>query len=1006
VLALAAIACLLALIYLPNPSSYLGQRSQSLGNSKFENRNSFAKSLQPSAISRQQQPTWTNPRSPIQHPRLVASYGRLPLSFEANRGQTDGQVKFVSRGRGYTLCLTSNEAVLALRRASQESRVESRKWKGFSGDPLAFRNSKFENRNSPAFNLQSEIFNHPSPVPRTTDASFAPLFPTPYWLLPSSQSPAPSPEPQAPAVVRLKLVGANPAAKVKGLEELPGKSNYFIGNDPKKWRTNVPNYAKVQYKEVYFGVDLVYYGNQRQLEYDFVVAPGGDPRAIKLAVAAMSPSPTGGQRPPLQIDVNGDLVISTDAGDVRLHKPVVYQPTTDNGRPTTDRSFNLQSSIVNHQSVDGRFVLAANNQVTFALSPYDQSLPLIIDPVLAYSSYLGGGGDESMTSCAGVAVDSLGNAYVVSGTTSIDFPTTMDSVQPTYGGAPDPSDWPYACGDAFVSKVDPTGSTLVYSSYLGGTGCDYGSGVAVDSHGNAYVTGTTTSVDFPVTPGALQPTFGGSVCDGWRLCGDAFVTKVGPDGSVLKYSTYLGGSGNDGSDDTIAVDAAGNAYVAGTTDSTDFPTTRGAFQTCFKEGENCWDPIRGPRVPSDVFVTKLNPTGSSLVYSTLIGGSYSETTLALALDPNGNVWVIGTTISSDYPTTAGAFQTSFHPGGGGTPPWTWDWDDAFVTKLNTTGSDLLYSTYLGSLGGECPVAIAVDLSGNAYVTGVTSSADFPITDGAFQPSFSGPLCPGTYEWACSDAFVAKIDPLQAGDASLVYSTFLGGSANDVGAGIAADSFGNAYVTGQTFSTDFPLKNPLQSTNAGAGDAFVTKLDAAGSTLIYSTYLGGANSDLADWLVLDGAGNPYLAGWTESTDFPTTSGVFQPTFGGGARDSFVTKIDSRTFAAEVQPPIEADGSSVFKARRGVVPVKFALAADGAPTCDLYPATIALFRVGGDTPVEVNQSEFIMPSDEGASFRITDCHYHYNLGTSSLGPGAYLVQIKINGSRVGEARFGLK
>jgi hypothetical protein len=919
-----------------------------------------------------------NPRSPIQNRKLVESYGRLPLGFEANQGQTDGQVKFLSRGRGYTMFLTQGEAVLSLRKPSAVSNQLSALRKG-----VALAMPSAGPRSSRALAPEGLLT-------RPTDTLFPPLIQNPKSQI--QNPPAPSTQHLEPAVLRMKLVGSNPKARITGLDELPGRSNYFLGNDPQKWRTNVPNYARVKYEGVYAGIDLLYYGNQGRLEYDFVVAPGADPRAIALAVETGNPKLENRNA---KLDANGDLVISTDAGEVRFHKPIIYQPTTDNGEPITDTSFNLQSSIVNHQSVDGRFLLLASNRIGFEVPNYDKSLPLVIDPVLAYSSYLGGSADEGQTSCVGIAVDSDGNAYVVAGTTSIDFPATQDSVQPTYGGGPIPSDRSYACGDAFVSKVDPTGSTLVYSSYLGGTGCDYGTGVAVDSHGNAYVTGITASVDFPVTSGAFQPTFGGSVCNGWNDCGDAFVTKVSPDGSRLVYSTYLGGSGNDGPDDTIAVDLAGNAYVAGTTDSTNFPTTAGAFQTTLK-GESY----------TDTFVTKLNPTGSSLVYSTLIGGSNAEATLALALDASGDAWVTGVTLSSDYPTTAGAFQNSFHPGGCGEPPGTYDCDDAFVTKLNATGSDLLYSTYLGSLGGECPVAIAVDLSGNAYVTGPTSSADFPITAGAFQTAYSGPLCPGEMEWTCSDAFVAKIDPSKTGDASLVYSTFLGGSGNDLGAGIAVDSSGNAYVSGQTFSPDFPVKNPLQSANAGAGDVFVTKLNAAGSTLVYSTYVGGANSELADWLVLDRAGNPYLAGWTESTNFPTTLGVFQPAFGGGTRDMFVAKIDSRTFVAEIQPPIEADGASVFNARRGVVPIKFTLAADGAPTCDLYPATIALFRVGGDTSVEVNQAEFTMPSDDGVNFRITDCQYHYNLGTNSLGPGTYLVQLWIGSSKVGEARFALK
>ena len=921
-------------------------------------------------------------------PRLAQNYGKLPLSFELNKGQTDSQVKFLSRGGGYTIFLTQGEAVLSLKKPSAVSNQLS----AVSYRRSALRNWKLDNRNWPGINLQSPIFNRQSLLP--SPASLLGKDETRKWKLENRQFAIDNS--LAPGVLRMKLVAANAKAKVAGLDPLPGKSNYFLGNDPKKWRTNVPTYAEVKYATVYPGVDLVYYGNQGQLEYDFVVAPGADPKVIALEmVGEGSALPRAAKSRPFQIDASGDLVIAIEGGEARFYKPVVYQPTGSN--PT--------SEMQNRKAIDGHYVLLAEGRIGFDVPNYDKTKALVIDPVLAYSSYLGGSGDEGLGSCAGIAVDSDGNAYVVGGTTSIDFPTTKDSVQPTYGGGPVPSDRWYACGDAFVSKVDPTGSTLVYSTYLGGTGCESSSGigVAVDSQGSAYVTGITASTDFPVTPGAFQTSFRGWRQDG-SDSGDAFVTKISPDGSRLEYSTYLGGSGNEVVDDTIAVDPAGNAYVGGTTDSTDFPTTPGAFQTSLT-GTNCADKDGNPLPCPDVFVTKLNATGSSLIYSTLIGGSNWEDVLALGLDASGNVWVTGSTGSSDYPTTAGAYQKSSHRGGCGEPP-IWDCDHVFVTKLNAHGSALIYSTYLDGTGGETPIGIAGDSSGNAYLTGVTSSPDFPTTLGAFRRTPPSSCPAGSSEFSCGDAFVAKIDPTKTGKASLVYSTFLGGSGNDWGDGIAVDSFGNAYVTGVTWSTDFPTKNPIQSTNAGAADVFVTKLNATGSDLIYSTYLGGANSDLADWLAVDGAGNPYLAGWTESTNFPTTSGAFQPAFGGGTRDFFVAKLDSRTFVAEIQPPIEADGSSVFNAKRGVVPVKFALAADGAPTCDLYPATIALLRIGGETPVAVSQDEFVMPSDEGVNFRITGCQYHYNLGTSSLGAGTYLVQININGSKVGEAKFSLK
>jgi hypothetical protein len=902
-------------------------------------------------------------------PRLASEYGRLPLSFEANRGQTDGRVKFLSRGHGYSLFLTGNEAVLALRNARVPARL-----------------------NHEAAGIMKLM--PPSMRAGLLSSPWAALRKEAERKLGKTSSP-----PAESAVLRMKLAGANPKPQVAGLDELPGKSNYFIGSDPKKWRTNVPNFAKVSYRNVYPGIDLVYYGNQGQLEYDFVIAPGADPKSIALELAGASGTSH------LKLAESGDLVINTAGSEVRFHKPLVYQPTAGSTRPAAPAPFSLQSPNRNRQSVDGRYVLLAENRIGFEVANYDKTRPLVIDPVLAYSSYLGGSGADPGGTCVEIAVDSEGNAYIVSGTNSVDFPTTPDAYDTTYNGGPDPPDRWYPCGDAFVTKVNPTGTELVYSTYLGGSLCESSSGIglAVDSHGSAYVAGSTNSTDFPTTHGAYQTTYGGDACNG-NECGDAFVTKLSSDGSSLVYSTYLGGSGDDGVDDTISVDLAGSAYVAGYTNSPNFPTTPGAFQTALA-GQSCQDQSGNPSPCADAFVTKLNPHGTALVYSTLLGGSAGEGTLASTVDSGGNVWVAGTTVSGDFPTTAGAYQKSFHPLGCGGPDYFWDCDDVYVTKLNAAGTGLIYSTYLGGTGGDCPVGIAGDPSGNAYITGLTSSADFPTTKGAFQPTPPS-LCPaGSSEWDYSHAFVVKINPLRTGEASLIYSTYLGGTGNELGTGIGVDSFGNAYVTGQTLSSDFPTKNAFQSSNAGAADVFITMLDAQGTEILFSTYLGGTNSEDTDWVAVDSAGSAYIAGWTQSSDFPTTPGVFQPIFGGGTTDMFVAKI-SPSFAAEVQPPIELDGSSVFNAKRGVVPVKFTLAADGQPTCNLYPATIAFFRVGAGGSEAVNESEFTMPSDDGLNFRVAGCLYEYNLGTRSLGPGEYVVQIWIGGVKIGEASFALK
>ena len=765
--------------------------------------------------------------------RLVESYGKLPLSFEANQGQTDGQVKFVSRGRGYTLFLTGDEAVLALR--TSKSKVESQKSKGKDENVAqhSLLNAAALPRSFRGGQLQ-----------RTTDAFFAPLIQNPKSQI---QNPAaPSTQPLAPAVLRLKLAGANPKAKVTGLDPLPGKSNYFLGNDPQKWRTNVANYAKVKYQEVYPGIDLVYYGNHGNLEYDFVVAPGADPKMIKFDIE-------GAEK--MEVNAQGDLVLRVDAGEVALHKPLVYQSSpnpesrapnpgssTDSGPRTTG---NLQSTIDNRQFLNGRYILTAKNQVAFEIPAYDRNRPLIIDPVLSYSTYLGGSGGEEAT---GIAVDASGNAYVAGHTASTDFPTTGGAFQETSTGS---------CG--FVTKIAPDGSSLVYSTYLCGSDGVQGVSMAVDAAGNAYVVGGTSSTNFPTTPGAFQTANSGGL--------DAFVTKLNSTGSSLVYSTYLGGSGDDYAysySNGIAVDSAGSAYVVGTTDSDDFPTTPGAFdRTCGSDGVCNGGSGQYPQPEPDNFVTKLNADGSALAYSTYLGGSgYEEQYNAIAIDSSGNAYVTGGTFSADFPITPGAFRTE----GGG----------AFVTKLNAAGSALVYSSYLTGRGaiGE---GIAVDTSGNAYVTGYPST-DIPTTPGAFQT-----VNPG------GATFVTK---LNATGSALVYSTFLGGSGSgsDEGWGVAVDASGNAYVSGTTSSSDFPTASPVQATCGVGGydDAFVAKLNGAGSALIFSTCLGGGDPDSGYGIAVDSAGNAYVSGGTVSADFPTTPGAIQTSHGGDS-DAFVAKI---------------------------------------------------------------------------------------------------------------------
>jgi hypothetical protein len=489
------------------------------------------------------------------------------------------------------------------------------------------------------------------------------------------------------------------------------------------------------------------------------------------------------------------------------------------------------------------------------LANYDKTQALIIDP-LVYSTYIGGSGYECDLDYGGIAVDGSGNAYVTGYTKSTNYDVTAGAFQTTGGGA---------YYDVFVTKLNASGSGLVYSTYIGGSNEDRGYGIAVDGSGNAYVTGWTNSIDYDVTPGAFQTTKDVSY--------DVFVTKLNASGSGLVYSTYIGGSNWD-EGFGIAVDGSGNAYVTGETYSTDYDVTLGAFQTTYGGS-------------GDVFVTKLNASGSSLVYSTYIGGSSDDYSYGIAVDGSGNAYVTGRTKSTDYDVTPGAFQTTF--GGGNT--------DVIVTKLNASGSGLVYSTYIGGSDDEKGSGIAVDGSGNAYVTGWTYSTDYDVTPGAFQTT------KGLY---FDDVFVTK---LNANGSGLVYSTYIGGNGIDYGSAIAVDGSGNAYVTGATGSTDYDVTpGAFQTTNVGL-DVFVTKLNASGSGLVYSTYIGGSSTDEGYGIAIDGSGNAYVMGTTLSTNYAVTSGAFQTTHG-GLTDVFVTKLNMPAAAVENYTNAELPLFSVY------------------------------------------------------------------------------------------------
>src|SRR5712692_100651 len=604
---------------------------------------------------------------------------------------------------------------------------------------------------------------------------------------------------------RMNLKGAAPSSP-RGFEELSGRANYFIGNDPSRWRTGISMYRQVKCTDVYPGIDLVYYGNQRQLEYDLVIRPGGDPGAIRWAVEGADT---------VELGPSGELIVGVAGNEIRHQPPRVYQQIGKERR-----------------EVQGAYLLAFGNEIGFQLGEYDRAHPVLIDPVLSFSTFVGGSAQDYGR---GIAVDSSG-AYVTGATFSTNFPTAAPR-QSALGGN----------FDAFVLKLNPTGSALIYATYLGGNAGDFGSAIAVDGSGNAYVTGWTSSTNFP-TANPLQAS--------GRGFQDAFVTKLSPTGSSLVYSTYLGGNDDDFGR-AIAVDGSGAACVAGSTLSTNFPTAS-AYQ-----GAN-----RG-RV--DAFISKINPSGSGFIYSTYLGGTLNDEVWGIALDSTGAAYLVGTTISADFPT-ASAFRST-RAGS----------SDAFVTKLSSSGS-LAYSTYLGGTGPDFGYGIAVDASGSAIAVGQTLSTDFPISPppAAANPAFQQTISGG------SDAFVTRLSP--AGSA-LVYSTFLGGTSSEVAYGIALDASGNAFVTGETLSTNFPGVGSFQAA-AGDVDVFVAQLNALGSALIYSTYLGGAAEDSGRAIAVDSAGNAYVTGQTQSTNLPTTSAAVQATLGGGM-DAFVAKVGPST-----------------------------------------------------------------------------------------------------------------
>jgi len=743
------------------------------------------------------------------------TFGRIPLGFEANRGQAGAGVDFLARGAGYALFLKPGEAVFRLDGAGRRPAREAAAAKS--------------------------------------------------------------------SVLRMLLVGADGAAEAAAEAELEGKANYFVGADPSRWRAGVPTYGRVRYREIYPGIDVVYYGNQRQLEYDFVVAPGRDPGRIGLRFE-------GADR--VEVDEAGDLLLTLDGGAVRQPKPFVYQEVAGARR-----------------EVEGGYALGADGLVGFALGGYDPALPLVIDPVLVYSTYLGGAGTDEARD---VAVDSSGSVYLCGETTSADFPTA-NAFDATFGAGVFAG-----ARDAFVTKLNAAGTAVVYSTYLGGSsdasnpanGDDRCFGIRVDSAGNAYLAGETHSPDFP-TANAVQATFGGGLSD-------AFVTKLNASGTALVFSTFLGGSIFDAAAD-VALDSSNNVYVTGRTTSANYPTANA---------------IQGAQASqfADAFVTKLNASGTALVYSTYLGGSGGEAFEAgsgIAVDAAGNAYVAGQTSSTNFPTV-NPVQATF---GGGSPD-----GDAFVTKVNAAGTAFVYSTYLGGAGNDPAFDVDADAAGNAYVTGSTASANFP-TANALRGTLGGP----------TDGFVTK---LNASGTAFVYSTYLGGAAGDSGNGIAADSAGNAHVAGGTDSADFPTVNPFQAAYAGGIDAFVTRLNASGSALLLSTYVGGAGFERADAIALDSDAVAYVSGVTASTNFPTASPLQAANAGG--QDAFVFKLSDPPPAA----PAVQFTAAVYEAAEG--PAFFGAAGVGSGEASDHDAALAA-TVGSAVLQVTRTGDFSQPAE---------------------------------------------
>ena len=726
----------------------------------------------------------------------------FPAAFVPNRGQTDPRVQFVAQTRGASFWFTCDEAVFSLRKGGRR------------------------------------------------------------------------------ADLALRFIGADPNVLMRGRERMKGSVNYLIGRDRSQWQTDLPMYGELVYRDLWPGIDLAFRDREGTLKYEFRVAPGADVSNIGLEYR-------GAER--VSRGTHGELIISTAAGAITDAPPVSYQ------------------------IVDGKRVLIASEYVVgedgrygFALGRYDVAQPLTIDPGLAYSTFLGGSGVDFVY---GVAVDASGNAYIAGGTTSVDFPFAGGGLGSNAGGS------------VFVTKLNPTGTGVIWSTYLGGSGGDSAYGIAVDAAGSVHIAGITTSADFPTTIGAYDSSLAGQT--------DAFVARLQPSGNALIYSSYLGGSDDDAAIG-MALDPAGNLYVTGWTSvlsgppAPDFPLTPGAFDTGVGTS----------------FLTKFSPTGA-LLYSTHLGLFFRP--WGVAADGGGNAYVHGQAVQG-FQATPGAYGTVMKGD-----------QDIALMKLNATGSQLLYATLIPGSRPACPTVVcipappegdqsrglSVDSAGNAYLTGTATAPDFPTTPGAFD----------TVRQIGSEGFVAK---LNATGSALLYSTLINSAAPQ---GIALDSSGRAFVTGAAGPGMPVTADAVDSTVTGTPgalviyDAFVVVLDPAGAALEYATYLGGSSGDSGFSIAVDGVGGVYVAGQTSSSDFPTTAGAFDTSYNGGEADGglgdgFVAKIDLQlpslfqSFAAKAStagPTFEINGTfTLAAASDGIDPVTEQVRLEAGTTSYVVPA----------------------------------------------------------------------